>query len=252
MTKCSSSGFDLVLETDEFLLLDKKAGITFQGQQEGQGLLAEIREYFDTRSIYPTHRLDKMTSGLLLLAKTREANRALSLAFQERRIEKYYLAISELKPKRKQGLICGDMLRSRRGSWQLSREMTRPALTQFFSYSISPGRRLFLLKPHTGKTHQLRVALKSIGAPIMGDSRYCPVNKSLVKNSASAQADRGYLHSYALRFELWGKPYSQVLLPSSGECFNESRCQALLSDLETPWDLSWPTLSANLLAKKPQ
>lgn len=233
-----SSSFTLVLETEEFLLLDKKAGVTFQGQQAGEGLLAELREYYDTPSIYPTHRLDKMTSGLLLLAKTRKANRALSLAFQQRRIEKYYLAISDLKPKRKQGLISGDMLRARRGDWQLSRESRRPAITQFFSYSISPGKRLFLLKPHTGKTHQLRVALKSVGAPVLGDPRYHP--------SSLPQPDRGYLHSYALRFELWGKHYRQVLPPASGESFNETRCQALLGDLVEPWNLPWPVLPAKL------
>lgn len=229
-------------------MLDKKAGITFQGQQAGEGLLSELRAYYDTRDIYPTHRLDKMTSGLLLLAKTRRSNRALSLAFQERRVEKYYLAISELKPKRKQGLICGDMLRARRGDWQLSREATRPAITQFFSYSISPGKRLFLLKPHTGKTHQLRVAMKSISAPILGDPRYCPVKHRVDEHTV--QPDRGYLHSYALRFDLWGERYSQILCPTTGVEFSEASCQALLSDLATPWDLPWPSLAAKLCQNK--
>lgn len=226
--------FTVVLETQEFLLVDKAAGVSFQGEEGG--LLSQIRDHYGSTSIYPTHRLDKITTGLLLLAKSKAANSALSLAFAERRVEKYYLAISDLKPKKKQGVIVGDMARARRGDWQLTRGRVNPAITQFFSYSLSPGLRLFLLKPHTGKTHQLRVALKSIGAPVLGDPRYHSLPKPDLK------PDRGYLHSYALRFELFGECYSQVLVPVEGGCFSGAGARSLINDLSEPWEKPWPSL----------
>jgi len=61
------------------------------------------------------------------------------------------------------------MLKARRGAWKLARSKESPALTEFVSTSLGQGLRLFLLRPYTGKTHQLRVAMKSLGAPIIGD-----------------------------------------------------------------------------------
>jgi tRNA pseudouridine32 synthase/23S rRNA pseudouridine746 synthase len=226
--------YKLLLETEHFIAVDKACDVSFQGQHEGRGLLSRIRADFGSQMIFPTHRLDKMTSGVLLLAKGSAANKALSVAFQERRVEKYYLALSDLKPKKKQGSIIGDMARSRRGEWCLLRERTNPAITQFFSYSIKPGLRLFLLKPHTGRTHQLRVALKSIGAPVIGDPYYH--QKSL------PEPDRAYLHAYALRFTLDDEHYCIRSLPEQGQLFLDDQVKALIDVLEQPWSLDWPLI----------
>jgi len=85
---------------------------------------------------------------------------------------------------------------ARNGSWKLLRSVENPAVTQFFSFGLTPGLRLYLLKPHTGKTHQLRVALKSLGVPLLGDTRY-----------GADKSDRAYLHAWQLAFELDGKSY---------------------------------------------
>ena len=116
--------------------------------------------------LYSVHRLDKMTSGLLLLAKSPQIAAQLTALFTTHQIQKYYLAISDKKPKKKQGLIKGGMQKSRRGMWKLTKEKNNLAITQFFSYSLGNGKRLFVIKPHSGKTHQIRVALKSIGSAI--------------------------------------------------------------------------------------
>ena len=82
------------------------------------------------------------------------------------------------------------MGKARNGSYRLLRTLDNPAITRFWSrLDTSFGERLFLLKPHTGKTHQLRVAMKSLGAPIFGDTRY-----------GGDEADRTYLHAWALEF----------------------------------------------------
>ena len=93
--------------------------------------------------LYPVHRLDKVTSGLVLLARDTEANRELSMAFAERKVEKAYLAISDQKPLKKQGWVKGDMIKGRRGAWMLTRSQDNPAVTRFVSQPLETGGRLF-------------------------------------------------------------------------------------------------------------
>ncbi|MGR5488912.1 pseudouridine synthase, partial [Vibrio alfacsensis] len=83
--------------------------------------------------LHLVHRLDKMTSGLLILAKRAEVAAQFSRLFEQRDIDKYYLAIGSKKPKKKQGSIIGDMERSRRSSWKLVNSKNNPAVTQVFS-----------------------------------------------------------------------------------------------------------------------
>ena len=90
-----------------------------------------------------------------------------------------------------QGKVQGDMARSRRGQWMLTRGASAPAITHFLSQPLS-DHHAFLLSPRTGKTHQLRVALKSLGSPILGDQMYAEA-------TAARREERAYLHAAALR-----------------------------------------------------
>ena len=119
-------------------------------------------------------------------------------------VKKQYLAISDHKPKKKQGLIQGDMAKGRRGAWLLTRSQENPAITRFTSLSLGEGRRLFFLSPLTGKTHQLRVAMKSLGAPILRDALY-----------GGSPADRVYLHAWRLSLVYGGEPWRFELAPAS-------------------------------------
>jgi len=230
--------YRIVDNNEHFLVLDKSVGIAVHSDLEheagdDQGLLELVKTQENIKELYPVHRLDKVTSGLLVLAKTRAANRELSMQFERREIEKYYLALSIRKPKKKQGKIVGDMARGRRGSWLLLPSRENPAITQFFSSAAQPGQRLFLLKPKTGKTHQLRVALKSIGAPIAGDALYGGDDKL-------EQFDRTYLHAYALVFTFGGQRQQFVSLPSQGNLFVKPECLASIEAFGSPWQLAWP------------
>ena len=82
------------------------------------------------------------------------------------------------------------MARSRRGTWKLTRDEDNFAVTRFSSQSLKPGLRLFVLQPFTGKTHQLRVAMKSIGSPILGDTLY-----------GGDEAEHLFLHAWRLVFD---------------------------------------------------
>lgn len=188
-----------IYQCDDWMVLNKPAGFSVQELAEGQ------------TGFHPVHRLDKDTSGLWLIARNREANRQLSQAFAERRVQKAYLAITEKTPAKKQGRICGDMERSRRGQWMLKQSQENPAITRFKSVGLADGKRLVACLPHTGKTHQIRVAMKSLGSPIIGDPIY--------NTGTASQYDRLYLHAWLLGFH-WQQQYFQFQLePESGQWF---------------------------------
>lgn len=231
--------FDLIDDQPEFLVIYKKAGANFHTEAGELGLFETVKQTLQLDTLFPVHRLDKVTSGLLLLAKSEAANVQFNGQFLARSIEKYYLAISEKKPNKKQGTICGDMVPARRGSWMLTKALTNPALTQFFSKGLGDGKRLFIIKPHTGKTHQIRVALKSVGAPILGDIYYADA-------SAAKQLDRTYLHAYSLAFEFNGTPYRYTAMPREGEFFLNANFAAAMAEYQTPWALPWPSVRGKL------
>lgn len=218
----------IVAESNQFFITAKKAGVNFHSEEEA-GFVVQMSE-LSGMALFPVHRLDRMTSGLVILAKSSEVAAEFGRMFESREVEKYYLAISTRKPKKKQGWVKGDMAPSRRGSYKLLESMQNPAITQFVSTSTRPNERIYLVKPHTGKTHQIRVALKAIGAPIAGDERYSHAEEA-------KQEERGYLHAYALRFTLFGESYSFVLPPSEGERFMSDEAKKAIESWSEPWSV---------------
>ncbi|UXI02206.1 TIGR01621 family pseudouridine synthase [Photobacterium sp. TY1-4] len=224
--------FTLVYQDPDFLVINKHPGVSVHKDDNEQPLLAAVAAQTGDQQLYLIHRLDKMTSGLLLLGRHRQAASELSACFAERRVEKFYLAIGSKKPKKKQGVVMGDMTRSRRSSWKLESSKTNPAVTQFFSTAAGEGRRLFLCKPYTGKTHQIRVVLRSVGSGITGDDIY-----------GNEAADRGYLHAYALRFTYQGTPRQFICPPTPGTLWQSPEVQSALLAWSAPWTLSWPKVA---------
>ena len=224
-------GFDIVAQEPGFFVVHKDPGLDFHDRDGQPGLCSLVRLSLGD-GVFPVHRLDKATSGLLLLARSREWAAILAGLFRERVVEKYYFALSDLAPRKKQGLIQGDMIRSRRGSWKLARTMERPARTRFLSRSVRPGLRLFVLKPLTGRTHQLRVAMKSLGAPILGDALYHP--------AVPDWPDRMYLHAHTLRFRLQGRVFRYACAPKGGDLFLDEEVSQTLQGLGPLEALPWP------------
>jgi tRNA pseudouridine32 synthase / 23S rRNA pseudouridine746 synthase len=225
--------YDLLDDTADFIVIYKYPGVSFHREGDQAGLFETVKQQQTLNELYPVHRLDKVTSGILIMAKTATVNRMLGEAFAQRQVEKYYLAISKRKPRKKQGLIKGDMERARRGAWKLTTQQSNPAITQFFSKSLGEGERLFLVKPYTGQTHQIRVALKSIGAPIWGDELY---------GGQDVYADRTYLHAFQLRFPLNGKTYCYQVMPRHGDVFLQPRFIEAMQDFMRADTLAWPAL----------
>ncbi len=241
----------VLLDHPRFLVINKPPGVGMHQEGQVPGILTLVKSELGLPELYPVHRLDKVTSGVLLLAKDEDANRQLSAAFRERRVEKYYLALADRKPAKKQGLIVGDMARSRRATWKLLHTRARPAVTQFFSGSIAesgePALRWFLLKPTTGRTHQIRVAMKSLGTPVWGDPLYGGLASSPVRRPIISQPERTYLHAWGLRFP-WEDGLIEVMAPpADGAAFSLQPLQAQLQQLAPPWNQPWPALAPALL-----
>ena len=208
---------DIVYQTDDFIIIYKPCGLSVHKDQSEIGLTTLLAEQLGVSQVWLVHRLDKVTSGLLILALNAESAAEFFRLFAEHRIQKTYLALSNQKPKKKQGLIVGDMQKVRNGAWKLCPSKENPAITRFESVSCEPNLRLFILKPQTGKTHQLRVAMKSLGSPILGDALYA-------KNTENI--DRTYLHAARLKFEFKGQAFDVFTLPKEGEWWHRENVQS--------------------------
>lgn len=227
-SELNQGSLEIIHEHLDWLLCYKPEGINFHTEGEALGLV-ELAKLQFSMELWPVHRLDKATSGLIVFAKNQSACRELSALFSQRRVSKFYLAVCENTLKKKQGKVTGDMAKARRGSFKLLKTQDNPAITQFISKSLMPGFRLCLLKPKTGKTHQLRVMLKSLGAAIIGDKRY-----------SGKQGDRLYLHAFALQFSYLGEDYEFSVLPQTGSLFRSAQFSDATKEWMTPWDLKWP------------
>jgi tRNA pseudouridine32 synthase/23S rRNA pseudouridine746 synthase len=225
---------EIIFQNNDFIVIHKQPNTNFHSEGGEIGVFEELKQFLRLSELYPVHRLDKITSGLLVMAKNKMTNDELCDQFKNKLITKFYVAISQKKPKKKQGAIIGDMAPSRRGAFKLLTTKTNPAITQFFSKSLREGMRLFLLHPLTGKTHQLRVALKSLGSAILGDPLY---------SDGEACGDRAYLHAYFLGFSVKGERYEFSAVPNSGEYFTDEIFRDAFKEYQNPCSLSWPKIS---------
>ena len=235
----------LLKNTDRYLIVHKDPGLAFHstradeddfaetGRPAEDGVLQMIRAMEERGEIpsgprlFPVHRLDRVTSGILVFARGRKNANLLGNEFRHGRVRKIYVALAERPPKKKQGLIVGDMERGRGGAWILTREKRNPAVTRFLSYSVPgrrPGLRLYVLQPKTGRTHQLRVAMKSLGAPVLGDGLYS-------RYDLARAEERAYLHATAIRFQLGDETVSIYEAPGPGAEFLTAEFKNTLAGL---------------------
>ena len=171
----------VLYEDEEVLALNKPSGLAVQGgtktTKHVDRLLSAWGEGVDRPRL--VHRLDRDTSGVLVLGKTPAAAARLSGAFAKRRAEKIYWAIVSGEPKPAQGTIELHLVKAGVGDRELVRPAdpkefgAEPAETDYLTVSRAGHRATWLaLRPHTGRTHQLRVHMKAIGHPILGDPKY--------------------------------------------------------------------------------
>ncbi len=194
--------FEILLRHPDFVAINKPAGLCVHQDGAAESFTDRLAQQLGVARVWLLHRLDKPTGGVLLLALNPEAASVLAQQFAAHGMHKTYLALSSQKPAKKQGWVKGDMAKARRGAWKLLRTQHNPALTRFHSRSIAPGLRLFVLQPLSGKTHQLRVAMKSLGSPILGDTLY-----------GGQAAERLFLHAWRLQFDYAGVSFCITAAP---------------------------------------
>ncbi|HKY62668.1 MAG TPA: RluA family pseudouridine synthase [bacterium] len=173
----------IVYQDQDLLVLDKSAEMVVHlgaGARQGTLVNALLHHCSDLSGIGGkerpgiVHRLDKGTSGLLVVAKNDAAHRHLSAQFKERQVEKVYYAFVWGRPKKAAGKIDLALGRSQRNRKKIATRgpKLRPAVTNYRLMESWGPVSLLELKPETGRTHQLRVHLSELGHPIVGDPLY--------------------------------------------------------------------------------
>ena len=171
----------LIHEDSEILVLNKPSGLAVQG---GSGISLDIDRllwaFANRKGRRPklVHRLDRETSGVLVVAKTTPAAAFLSAQFADRSTRKIYLAIVSGCPERESGTIDTPLLRITSGGIdlvrhaRLSEEGAQAASTDWRVVASNGGASLIEAVPHTGRMHQIRAHLADLGHPIAGDAKY--------------------------------------------------------------------------------
>lgn len=190
-----SAELDLVYEDRDVVVIDKPSGLLSvpgRGTHLHDSALSRLRDRWPLAR--DVHRLDLDTSGLLIFALRRKAERALKKAFRERRVGKVYVARVDGEMRRKSGKIDLPLRRLHDQPRSVVDPVAgRAALTRYRVAERSSGSTLVILHPQTGRSHQLRVHLASIGHPILGDRFYGDAN---IRESAS----RLLLHAAEVTF----------------------------------------------------
>ena len=184
----------IVYQDDDLLIIDKPSGLlTVPGKdpKHADSLIRRANVVFPSAKI--VHRLDMATSGIICLALTKEAHRNLSMQFQERQTAKEYIAIVDGQLTPEQGsvdlpLICDWPNRPKQ---MVDMENGKPSLTHYQVLSRSGDATRVRLTPVTGRSHQLRVHMLSLGHVILGDRLYA-------HPEAKARAERLQLHAHWL------------------------------------------------------
>ena len=198
---------DLIIDNnDDFIVLNKSAGISVQGGTKSKKNLVDIfakSEIFQNNKPFSVHRLDKDTSGVFIMAKHRSSAQLLTSLFRLRKVHKTYLAICHGELEKNSGEWNDDLTRYDDG-----KEIIEKAKTIFKVLDKNSICSLVEMKPITGRKHQLRKQLYALGNPIYGDQKY------KLDNSNKAINKNLMLHSYQIRFMINDKKYTyKALLP---------------------------------------
>ena len=175
----------ILFENENFFIIDKWCGISTQGGTNINisidTIIKNISENYNL-----VHRLDKETSGLLIIAKNLKYTKIFGKLFKSQNIKKTYLALCDGKPKMKESYV--DLL--------LDNDKKDKLKTKTFYKLLSSNQKISLIKfePKTGKKHQLRIVAKNIGSPIVGDNKYNINNSNKNENLK--------LNAYKLEFKI--------------------------------------------------
>lgn len=215
--------YTIVYEDDRFMAVNKSGNLLVHksGRSITSNLIYQLRECH--KPPYPTahivNRLDRETSGLVLVAKDTTVLKQLNWLFQERLIEKTYLAIVDGAPVETEGDIRFSICKNEETAIGSKHRVGHPdegksAFTHYTVVTRGTHHSLLEMKPKTGRVHQLRLHAKSLGCPIIGDKLYNLSEETYLKWQKDRESvepfdvPRQMLHCCNLQFTLWGKSYN--------------------------------------------
>lgn len=228
---------DIIFENRDFLIINKPAGLVIHpvkslAEKTLVGLLIDycpaINNVDDPARVGQInlrpgiiHRLDKDVSGLLLVCKTQEAFNYFKKEFQNHCVIKEYLALVHGQPKKEKDIVSLALAKDNQGKMTLAKsahlEKIKESWTEFEVLEKFKNFTLLKVKIKTGRTHQIRIHLKSIGCPIVGDTLY------KIKRKKSISLNRIFLHAFHLSFtDLDGQKHDfKIDLPKELKYFLE-------------------------------
>jgi len=214
MVDAAAMLFERVLFIDaEAIVVDKPAGLPVDAPRDGSLSVAnhlETLAFGFRRWPQPVHRLDRDTSGCLLLSRNPKAHARFQQAFEARAVEKLYWAVLDGVPDTETGMVDAPLRKvsTREEGWRMIVDPRgKPARTGWRVLAVAGGRALVEMKPETGRTHQLRVhALAGIGVPIAGDPVY--------GRGAGGRGLAMLLHARSLRVARGDKPAIEATAPA--------------------------------------
>ncbi len=212
---------DIVYEDDDLAVINKPAGMmvhagagaTDDARNRGTLVNALLHHFQELSEVSGemrpgiVHRLDKETSGLIIVAKRDEIHRKLAVQFAKRQVKKTYLALVHGFMKQDKGTVTSSISRDavRRIRMTTRRSGGREAISHYKVVrridSMYGKFTLLEVRIDTGRTHQIRVHLASLGHPVVGDTLYGAPNDIKGKNTKAISLSRNFLHAMALEFQ---------------------------------------------------
>lgn len=206
---------DIVFENSDLIIVNKPAGMVVHpspGHDSGTLVHAALGHAPDLLGVGGevrpgiVHRLDKDTSGLIVIAKNEQSHRWLQEQFKSRSVDKIYLALVDGKPPTPTGRIEAPIGRNtthRKLMAVVPLERGREAVTEYRTLESFPAHTLLEVHPMTGRTHQIRVHLAFLGCPVAGDTVYG-------KRKSTVDLNRHFLHACRLKIVLPGEKIPKV------------------------------------------
>ena len=184
---------DYVIEDNEnFIVINKPTGVPVQsGTKSFKNIIDIIKntKYFENSKPFIVHRLDKETSGVLIIAKNRKYAQLFTSLFRIRKIHKTYLAIVYGKVKKSKTVMKDDLI-----YYENNKKIVQKAISNLKIIKSNDGYSYLELNPITGRKHQLRKQLLNIGYPIIGDDKYFLNDRKRIK------IKNLMLHAYKIKF----------------------------------------------------
>jgi len=203
---------DLFIENNEnFVVINKPSGISVQSGTKSKknilDILRKTREFSDSQP-YAVHRIDKETTGLLIVAKNRKFAQLFTSLFRIRKIHKTYLGIVIGEFQKKKGTLKDELF-----TYEGNKKIKTIAITNYTVLDSNNKYSLLELSPVTGRKHQLRKQLLIYGNPILGDTKYRISTKYTIRKNTLM------LHAYRINFSIGEKKYNYYAEPP--EDFNK-------------------------------